>query len=149
MSECVDFFGARVDLSARTFLHLQAGALTRGDVAAFLAQTYQLEGSAGVLTIVSGKLARVQSAADRVVRLLNEKVWANYSLILFWGHHLDGAIFLQPSASQMGSVRWPEVLGDITFKDVSFSYPSRPQYPVLKGVTFDVPAGSVTAGWLL
>ena len=52
----------------------QAGTLTRGEVAAFLGQTYQLEGSAGTLTVVAGRFARVQSAAERVVHLLSEKV---------------------------------------------------------------------------
>lgn len=54
--------------------YVQAGTLTRGDVAAFLAQTYQLEGSAGTLTSVSGQLLRVQAAVTRIASVLSEKV---------------------------------------------------------------------------
>lgn len=43
-------------------------------------------------------------------------------------------------------MRWPEVQGGVTFRDVAFAYPSRPDAPVLKGVSFDVPAGTVAAG---
>lgn len=32
--------------------------------------------------------------------------------------------------------------GEISYRDVHFTYPSRPDVPVLKGVSFDIPAGS-------
>lgn len=32
--------------------------------------------------------------------------------------------------------------GEISYRDVHFAYPSRPDVPVLKGVSFDIPAGS-------
>lgn len=38
-----------------------------------------------------------------------------------------------------------EVFGHIEFQNVSFSYPSRPHIPILKGISFDVPANKVTA----
>jgi len=34
---------------------------------------------------------------------------------------------------------------EIDFRDVSFSYPSRKEIPILKGISFTVPAGSTTA----
>jgi ATP-binding cassette subfamily B (MDR/TAP) protein 1 len=37
------------------------------------------------------------------------------------------------------------VVGNITVRDLSFSYPSRPNITVLKNVSFDVPANKVTA----
>ena len=33
----------------------------------------------------------------------------------------------------------------ILFKDVHFTYPSRPDMPIFKGLNLDVPAGSITA----
>jgi len=33
----------------------------------------------------------------------------------------------------------------IQFKDVHFTYPSRPDMPIFQGLTLDVPAGSITA----
>lgn len=38
-----------------------------------------------------------------------------------------------------------EVNGHIEFQNVSFSYPSRPHIPILKGISFDVPANKTTA----
>ncbi|KAJ3527549.1 hypothetical protein NM208_g10646 [Fusarium decemcellulare] len=37
------------------------------------------------------------------------------------------------------------VEGTVTFKDVTFAYVSRPHHPVLKGVSFECPAGKQTA----
>ncbi|RAK98675.1 ABC transporter ATP-binding protein [Aspergillus ibericus CBS 121593] len=38
-----------------------------------------------------------------------------------------------------------QVRGEIRLEDIDFSYPSRPERTVLKGVTFDVPAGHTVA----
>ncbi len=38
-----------------------------------------------------------------------------------------------------------DVNGDITYEDVHFAYPSRPEFAVLKGISFDLKAGSKTA----
>jgi ATP-binding cassette subfamily B (MDR/TAP) protein 1 len=38
-----------------------------------------------------------------------------------------------------------DVKGALSFKNVSFSYPTRPNDPILNGMTFDIKAGSVTA----
>ncbi|KNB41278.1 ABC transporter, partial [Blastocystis sp. subtype 4] len=35
--------------------------------------------------------------------------------------------------------------GDITFKDVSFTYPTRPEAPILKSVSFTIPQGKSVA----
>ena len=37
------------------------------------------------------------------------------------------------------------VVGTIGFHEVQFSYPTRPDFPVLKGISFDCPANKVTA----
>ena len=41
--------------------------------------------------------------------------------------------------------RYSPVRGDIWFKDVSFAYPSRPDRPIIKGVSFNVPARHTVA----
>jgi len=38
-----------------------------------------------------------------------------------------------------------EIHGHVVFRNVSFSYPSRPHIPILKSISFDVPANKVTA----
>lgn len=39
----------------------------------------------------------------------------------------------------------PSITGHIEIHNVSFSYPARPDIPVLKNVSFDIPANKVTA----
>lgn len=51
---------------------------------------------------------------------------------------------LLDSSSDMGD-KPSEIHGHVEFQDVSFSYPSRPHIPVLKGISFDVPPNKVTA----
>lgn len=55
----------------------------------------------------------------------------------------------QPSEVTVQDLTVPEgkarFSGQISYRDVHFSYPSRPDVPVLKGVSFDIPAGSKIA----
>ena len=44
-----------------------------------------------------------------------------------------------------GSLKPDTVRGKVEFKDVTFSYPSRPTVPVLKGVSFTAQPGEVVA----
>lgn len=48
------------------------------------------------------------------------------------------------SSSESG-LKPDEIKGAISFKNVRFSYPTRPNDPILKGMTFDIEAGQVTA----
>ncbi|KAM5348571.1 hypothetical protein ACJ41O_008395 [Fusarium nematophilum] len=53
-----------------------------------------------------------------------------------------------PAAINAGSdegEKLASVEGTVAFKDVSFAYASRPHHPVLKGVSFECPAGKHTA----
>ena len=55
----------------------------------------------------------------------------------------------QPSEVTVQTLTAPEgkqrFSGEISYRDVHFSYPSRPDVPVLKGVSFDIQAGSKIA----
>ncbi len=55
----------------------------------------------------------------------------------------------QPSEVTVQTLTAPEgkqrFSGEISYRDVHFSYPSRPDMPVLKGVSFDIVAGSKIA----
>ena len=59
--------------------------------------------------------------------------------------------FLQPELQNEGIQERPtqtsnvDFQGSIRFRNVSFSYPSRPNTRVLKDVSFDIPAGSTVA----
>jgi ATP-binding cassette subfamily B (MDR/TAP) protein 1 len=48
------------------------------------------------------------------------------------------------SSSEAG-LKPEEIKGAISFKNVRFSYPTRPNEPILNGMTFDIEAGNVTA----
>ncbi|KAM4697083.1 antigen peptide transporter 2-like [Rhinophrynus dorsalis] len=51
----------------------------------------------------------------------------------------------EPQVSTSGSLCPDTLHGDFEFKNVTFSYPSRQAAPVLKDISFSIPAGSVTA----
>lgn len=44
-----------------------------------------------------------------------------------------------------GGLRPEKVIGEITFEDVKFTYPSRPDVPILKGLSINFPAGKTAA----
>ncbi|KAG1825477.1 P-loop containing nucleoside triphosphate hydrolase protein [Suillus subaureus] len=44
-----------------------------------------------------------------------------------------------------GGLKPAKVTGEITFEDVKFNYPSRPDVPILKGINITFPAGKTTA----
>lgn len=48
------------------------------------------------------------------------------------------------SANQ-GGLKPEKVIGEITLEDVKFSYPSRPDVPILKGLSINFPAGKTAA----
>jgi len=51
----------------------------------------------------------------------------------------------EPEFSSAGGVRPVAPAGEISFKNVSFRYPTRPEAAVLQGFSLDVPAGSIQA----
>ncbi|KAG2126824.1 ste6-like protein [Suillus clintonianus] len=44
-----------------------------------------------------------------------------------------------------GGLKPAKVIGEITFEDVKFNYPSRPDVPILRGIDITFPAGKTTA----
>ncbi|KAG1889242.1 P-loop containing nucleoside triphosphate hydrolase protein [Suillus subluteus] len=44
-----------------------------------------------------------------------------------------------------GGLKPPKAIGEITFQEVKFSYPSRSDVPILKGINITFPAGKTTA----
>lgn len=51
----------------------------------------------------------------------------------------------QPNLPPPGTLAPPTLQGRVEFQDVSFAYPSRPDQPVLKGLTFTLHPGQMTA----
>ncbi|UFH55239.1 ABC transporter ATP-binding protein [Spirosoma sp. KNUC1025] len=90
------------------------------DLLTFLVYTTFIGGSVGGMGDVYSQLAQTLGASERILEILHEpsEVKAHEELPLF-----------------------VPVQGKIQFDDVRFSYPSRPDVPVLKGITLDVAAG--------
>lgn len=54
-------------------------------------------------------------------------------------------IHLQPNVPLKGGVCPETVLGNVQFRNVGFSYPSRPEHRVLDNFSLDVPQGTTVA----
>lgn len=102
---------------------VSAGEMSRGDVTSFLVQAFTLESALESLNILYAKIARAEGAGQRVASLMNSP----------------------PAALQTGTVQWPGLRGDVEFRDVHFTYPTRTDVPVLKGLNLRIPAGSTLA----
>jgi ATP-binding cassette subfamily B protein len=94
-----------------------------GDLVAFLMQTMLITGSLAGLGEIYASIQRTIGASERVFEILEEPSEVN----------LDEAT---------ESVRFS---GDIAFKKVSFSYPSRQDVRVMKDIDFHIPAGNKIA----
>jgi ATP-binding cassette subfamily B protein len=102
-----------------------AGRMTGGDLSAFVFFAVLVAGSVGALSEVVGELMRAAGATERLLALLAT------------------APAVEVPDQPVPLPRPP--LGRITFRSVSFSYPSRPQQPVLQQFDLDVEAGETIA----
>jgi ABC-type multidrug transport system fused ATPase/permease subunit len=97
-------------------------------------------------TISSGKLTAFFLLFRDVQGLIGGLKWRKEQL---WRDFPDIQRFLDLMQVKCnvvsGSLKPKEVIGEISFKDVTFSYPSRPGDDVLKGLTMTLKPNSVTA----
>ena len=102
-----------------------AGEMSGGQLAAFVFYAILVAGSVGALAEVYGELQRAAGAAERLVELLEVE---------------PGIAVANPTTPlpAMGSVA-------ISFRDVTFKYPSRPDLPALKNFSLDVAPGETIA----
>ncbi|MEZ4268190.1 MAG: ABC transporter transmembrane domain-containing protein [Myxococcota bacterium] len=98
--------------------------LSAGELAAFLLYALMVSGAMGSLAEVWSNLQRAIGATGRIFALIEE----------------EPAIRDAPDAQPLGPVR-----GEVRFDDVSFVYPTRPDVPVLRGVSFCVAPGERVA----
>lgn len=101
------------------------GSMSPGTLGQFLLYSVLAAGSLGALSEVWGELSQAAGAAERLDELLSE-----HSAIQSPTHPV-------PLPSE------PE--GSISFKDVGFAYPTRPDTPVLDGLSFDINPGETVA----
>lgn len=113
---CTLYFGGHL---------LSTGQLSPGDLMAFLMATQTIQKSLSQISLLFGSYVRGISAGARVFEYLE----------------------MPPSPMMIsGEVITDQSLaGNITFKDVRFSYPTRPDHAILKHFNLHIPAGKTIA----
>ncbi|XP_046320497.1 antigen peptide transporter 2 [Marmota monax] len=100
-----------------------AGEVTRGGLLSFLLYQEDVGNYVRALVFGFGDMLSNVGAAEKVFRYLDRK----------------------PNLPEPGTLAPPTLQGIVEFQDVSFAYPNRPDQPVLKGLTFTLHAGEMTA----
>ncbi|MGB0906574.1 MAG: ABC transporter transmembrane domain-containing protein [Maricaulaceae bacterium] len=103
---------------------VERGLISGGDIAAFMAYAFFAVSSAGALTETWTNLLRAAGASDRLVQILETQS--------------DIAAPDTPTVNIKGHET-------ISFDDVSFSYPTRPEDTALRAINFDVKSGQTVA----
>ncbi len=105
---------------------VQEGVISIGDLVSFILYTTFIGGSIAGLGDMYGQLQRAFGASERILSILEEE------------NELDPAAHYQ---------RLPElpIRGSIDIEDVFFSYPSRSDVTVLKGISFSIGQGEKVA----
>jgi ATP-binding cassette subfamily B protein len=101
------------------------GTVTPGDLTAFIFYAVMVAASVGAVTEVLGDLQRAAGATERLIELLETEP--------------DITAPAQPKALPIPA------RGAVSFENVTFHYPSRPQTAALKGLTLNVAPGEHVA----
>ncbi len=118
-------FGALFFIIWQAVLMIQNGEIHSGDMIEFVAYTAILGISIGSLGNFYTQLLSAIGATERVREILNAKSEVDI---------------------ENGNLKdFPKLKGDIRFDDVRFSYPTRDDVEVLKGINLDIKAGQKVA----
>ena len=101
------------------------GDITPGDLSAFIFYAVVVAGAVGAVSEVLGDLQRAAGATERLVELIETEP------------------DIQPPANPLPMPT--PARGAVSFQDVTFHYPSRPNTAALHGLTFDVAPGEHVA----
>lgn len=104
---------------------VRAGVISVGELVQFMIYTIMVAGAVAALTEIWSELQRAAGATERLVELLNAA----------------DAVSDPPKALPAPDAR----RGQITFEDVKFAYPARPETLALNGVSFSVAPGETVA----
>jgi ATP-binding cassette, subfamily B, bacterial len=104
---------------------VSAGQMTGGELASFVLYAMMVAGAVGTMAEVWGDIMRAAGATERLIELL----------------HADAAI-KEPANAQ--TLLNPKQAA-ISFKNVVFHYPSRPQIAALNDVSLEIAAGETIA----
>lgn len=115
-------FGGIVAVGWYGALLVQANALTVGELFSFIIYTSFIGGSIAGLGDIYTQLQRSIGASERLLEILD-----------------------QPDEAETASEIPVKITGAIAFTGVSFSYPTRPEFAVLKNLNFTIRAGEKVA----
>jgi len=105
---------------------VESGELTIGDLVQFIIYTTFIGASVGGLGDMYGRVQSSLGAADRVLEILDEPVESSHQSLL--------------SAEKSFSIQ-----GNISYRNVAFSYPTRQDIAVLKDISFNIASGEKIA----
>jgi ABC-type multidrug transport system fused ATPase/permease subunit len=98
---------------------IQSGDLTAGELTTFALLTAFIGGAVGTLGDLYARLQRTVGASERIVEILGE----------------EAEIQIEEDVPQL------DLEGSLCFEDVHFSYPTRSDVPVLRGISFSMDPG--------
>ena len=101
---------------------LASGEMDFGELTSFMLYTFTVAFSLGALSGLYEDFAKAIGASDRVFELLE-----------------------RPCEQEDGTEQIADPVGALSFREVAFAYPTRPDAPVLKGVSFDIEPNQVVA----
>jgi ABC transporter fused permease/ATP-binding protein len=101
---------------------VQNGELTVGDLLSFVLYTTFIGGSIAGLGDLFGQIQKAIGASERILEILEETE--------------------EVESTEQESI---SIEGEIAYENVTFSYPTRKEMPVLKSISFHVPHGSKVA----
>lgn len=104
---------------------VRSGAMTPGELVQFVILAVMVAGAVGALSEIWGELQRAAGATERLVEMLQAE---------------------DPVQDPAHPKTLPQpVHGALAFEDVSFTYPTRPDMPALKGFTLTIAPGETVA----
>ncbi|CAM9620990.1 unnamed protein product [Ascophyllum nodosum] len=139
-------FGGHASLCAVMALggqQVASGALSVGDMTSFLLYSTFLAVNFGGLTGVYSQVMRALGASQRVMDIIRS---AELPISMPGLVEAGSSTRMSQNLEIAGGVKLGHrIAGRLVFKDVHFSYPSRPHAPVLGGMTLEVEAGKCMA----
>ncbi len=117
--------GGLVGVLAYGSFLVQRGEMSVGELTTFMFFSAFIGGSIGGMSEMYGQLQKTIGASERILEILDEEVE------------------IENIASQV--LELPRVYGKITYKNVHFAYPTRPDIEVLKGIDFHIADGQKIA----
>ncbi|WP_421795352.1 ABC transporter ATP-binding protein [Haliscomenobacter sp.] len=119
-------FGALFFIIWQAAIMVEKGEMLKGDLLDFAVFTGIIGTAIASLGNFYTEIVSAIGATERILDIMDQ----------------PSEVTVQTLTAPEGKARFS---GQISYRDVHFSYPSRPDVPVLKGVSFDIPAGSKIA----